>query len=229
MEAINVLLVEDDLVWVNGIKAYLAKHKDICVVNQVVNGEESIELVQQRSFDVILMDIFLHGDMDGIQATREITSNSDSKVIILSFLTEENAVLSSFEAGAINYVLKSCLEDLPQAIREACAENPPVNPRVSGILRNQFKKLSEMNRDYEKKYMLAQLTVTELNILKLQNKGLKRKELAQKLVSSERTVQTHISNILKKTEFKNSKQVVNRMLELGILQKGLEKVKPLHK
>ncbi len=193
MDLINVLLVDDHQVVRQGLRDFLELQDDIDVVGEAGSGEEGVQLARELLPDVVLMDLVMPG-IDGVEATRQVKEASPStRVIVLTSFADDNKVFPAIKAGAISYLLKDVSpEDLAHAIRAAQRNEAVLHPEVATRLMQEFSapRPSETQID--------QLTEREMDVLRLIARGKSNREIADKLVISEKTVKTHVSNILSK-------------------------------
>lgn len=217
MEEIQVLLIEDDKDWMDGLTKRLNEENDIHVVGQACSREEGIRLANQEEIDVVLMDIYLGDSPDGIQATKKVHQICDAKVVMFSGFEDKEIVLEAFQAGADGYVLKERWKDVPDAVRMAYRDESPISPRVAVTLKEAYCRLKEWKERLEIEQLKSKLTRTERDVLRLFADGYKRKEVAAKLVVQEQTVKHHVSNILHKTGEKRIKPFAEKAKEMGII------------
>lgn len=193
MEPINVLLVDDHQVVRQGLRDFLELQDDIDVIGEAGSGEEGVRLARELLPDVVLMDLVMPG-IDGVEATRQVKEVSPTtRVIVLTSFADDNKVFPAIKAGAISYLLKDVSpEDLAHAIRAAQRNEAVLHPDVAARLMQEFStpRPSETRID--------QLTEREMDVLRLIARGKSNREIADKLVISEKTVKTHVSNILSK-------------------------------
>ena len=202
MEPINVMLIDDHRVVRQGLRDFLELQEDIEIVGEAANGEDGVQLARELLPDVVLMDLVMPG-MDGVETTRRLKAASPStRVIVLTSFADDNKVFPAIKAGAISYLLKDISpEDLAHAIRAAQRNEAVLHPEVAAKLMQEFSapKSSEAPVD--------QLTPREMDVLRLVAKGMSNKEIADKLIISEKTTKTHISNILSKLHLADRTQV----------------------
>ena len=193
MEPISVLLIDDHRVVRQGLRDFLELQDDIEVVGEAGSGEEGVKAVQDKLPDVVLMDMVLPG-IDGVEATRRIKSASPStQVIVLTSFTDDDKVFPAIKAGAISYLLKDVQpEELAKAIRAAQRNEAVLHPEVAAKLMQEFNAPRPAENSAE------QLTEREMDVLRLIARGKSNKEIADTLIISEKTVKTHVSNILSK-------------------------------
>ncbi|HEU5011285.1 MAG TPA: response regulator transcription factor [Roseiflexaceae bacterium] len=193
MEPISVLLIDDHRVVRQGLRDFLELQDDIEVVGEAGSGEEGVKIVQDKLPDVVLMDMVLPG-IDGVEATRRVKAASPStQVIVLTSFTDDDKVFPAIKAGAISYLLKDVQpEDLAKAIRAAQRNEAVLHPEVAAKLMQEFNAPRPAENSAE------QLTEREMDVLRLIARGKSNKEIADTLIISEKTVKTHVSNILSK-------------------------------
>ncbi len=193
METIGVLLIDDHRVVRQGLRDFLDMQDDIDVIGEAGSGEEGVQLAHDLLPDVVLMDLVMPG-IDGVEATRRIKAVSPStRIIVLTSFADDDKVFPAIKAGAISYLLKDVSpEELAHAIRAAQRNEAVLHPEVAAKLMQEFStpKTSEAPID--------QLTEREMDVLRLIARGQSNKEIADTLVISEKTVKTHVSNILSK-------------------------------
>lgn len=205
MDKINVLIVEDDPNWINIIADLLKERLNITVKAKATNKESAFALAKNQPFDVILMDINLEGNrLDGIYAAAEISEVSEAKIIMLTSLNENELILNSFIAGAVNYISKENISEVVSAICTAKADNSPYK-----VLLKEFHRLK---RDEQ----LESLTSSEKNIFNLLESGLSGKNILEKLYVSENTLKTHIRNIKKKIGVSRIQHAIKKVNRKGL-------------
>ncbi|MDC0761382.1 response regulator transcription factor [Brevibacillus sp. HB1.2] len=201
MNPIRVFLVEDDPVWRKGLIDFLNKEPDLTVVGEAGFKAEAIERFLPAQADVVLMDINLtENNLDGIETAIEFMAlQADSKIIMLTSLTDEAVIVESFSAGAVNYISKSSFKEIPDAIRAAHNSQSAIHPTAAAALRNEFLRLKN---DENQKL----LSPAERDILQLIHQGQTQTQIEQSLHITKRTIKNHINRILKKMGVKTSKE-----------------------
>ncbi len=218
MELIRVGIVEDDKDWLRGLRAYLDGQPDL-KVGFAMDDPRALreELAAGRlSADVVLMDIMLHGEPEGVQLAEEMAAAIGARVVMLTSMEEKELIFRSFQAGAIDYQIKSDYESLPDAIRAAARRESPISPAAAERLREEFRRLRQLEREFEKKKLQDLITPSELELLKLIDEGYTQSEIAGRLVLSIRTIKNHINRILKKLGSKGSKEAAREAKEKGL-------------
>ena len=211
MERVTVLLADDHPVVRQGLRTFLELQADIEVVGEAGDGADAVALAEQLVPDVVLMDLVMP-TLDGIEATRRIRHASPAtKVIVLTSFAEDDKIFPAIRAGAAGYLLKDAQpQELADGIRRVQRGEGLLDPRVAARVMQELEK---------PKADQQVLTDRELDVLRLLAKGLSNKRIAQELVVSEKTVKTHVSNILAKLHLADRTQaalyaVRERLVEL---------------
>ncbi len=197
-ENITVLITDDHPIVRQGLRQLLEVQADIEVVGEAETGAAAVESVAELLPDVVLMDLVMP-DMDGIEATRQLRAASPhTQVVVLTSHHEDAMVFPAIKAGALSYLLKSTPPDeVIEAVRAAARREARLHPRVAKRL------MQEVSGD---KPSLDALTPRELEVLKLIAQGLANREIAAHFVLSEKTIKTHVSNILSKLQLTDRTQ-----------------------
>ncbi|MDP5311071.1 response regulator transcription factor [Streptomyces poriferorum] len=197
---IKVLLVDDHQVVRRGLRTFLEIQDDIEVVGEAADGAEGVARTEELRPDVVLMDIKMPGT-DGIEALRRLRElENPAKVLIVTSFTEQRTVVPALRAGASGYVYKDVDPDaLAGAIRSVYAGHVLLQPEVAGALLAQDDPGSGTGRG-------STLTEREREVLGLIADGRSNREIARALVLSEKTVKTHVSNILMKLDLSDRTQ-----------------------
>jgi NarL family two-component system response regulator LiaR len=194
MTKIEVLIVDDHGVVRQGLRTYLELLDDIEVIGEAENGLEAMAQVRQHQPDVVLMDLVMP-EMDGIEATRQVSAISPStRVIVLTSFADDEKVFPAIRAGATGYLLKDVSPgDLANAIRAVHAGETHLHPDITKKLVDQLASPRSDPRPTP-----DELTPRELEVLRLIAQGKSNREIARALAISDKTVKTHVSNILSK-------------------------------
>jgi NarL family two-component system response regulator LiaR len=210
-ETIRVLIVDDHTVVRDGLNALLSAEPGFEVVGSAADGIEAVALVQQLDPDVILLDLVMPR-MDGVQATIEIKrTNPDARILVLTSFAENHQVFSAIKSGAIGYLMKdTSSEDLIQAIRDTYHNKPALQPEIAR------KLMRDIQNQVGQESLVNTLTEREIEILQQVALGKTNQEIADELFLSERTVRTHITNILAKLRLSNRTQAALYALREGI-------------
>lgn len=209
---IHLLLVDDQNLICQGLKAMLELESDLQVVGMANNGEEALELLQRFASgqmtlptpDLVLMDVRMPV-MDGRAATREICRQfPDIKVIVLSTFDDDQYITDSIRAGAQGYLLKDMPSDeLIQSIRLAYRGYTQLGPGLLDKLVNGATAPSPEAMPPE----VSALTPREQDVLRLIGSGATNREIAQQLYIAEGTVKTHVTHLLSRLDFRNRAQL----------------------
>ncbi|NBI27505.1 response regulator transcription factor [Chengkuizengella marina] len=206
MNKIKILLVEDDIDWLQMISEFLNHEKDFQVTGKATSHYEALQLVTNTEFDIVLLDINLtKNQLDGIYTAVEISeSNPDAKIIMLTSLNDEEIIKKAFTAGAINYVAKPDFEQLPHVIRFAFSHSHPME-----VFKLEFHRL-------KREEQLQKLTPAEKEVFQHIEKGMTQTEIGKKLYKSESTLKNQVNKILKKLGVKSSKEAVKKVKRKGL-------------
>lgn len=208
---IRVLITDDHAIVRKGIRALLATEPDIEVVGEAGDGAEAVAQAQALKPDVVLMDLVMPR-MDGIEATRTITSLlRGTRILVLTSFAADDKVFPAIKAGALGYLLKdSGPFDLLQAIRQVHRGQPTLEPSIAS------KVLFELAHPAKEPLTTDPLTAREMDVLRLVAQGRSNREIAEKLVITELTVSTHVSNILGKLHLASRTQAALFALREGL-------------
>jgi two-component system response regulator NreC len=211
----RILLADDHAILLSGLKAILSQEPDLEVVGEAKDGYEAVHQAKSLRPDLVLLDIHMP-KLDGLQALAAIREQvPDTKVLMLTSMENEEYLFRAIQAGGQGYVLKKAAdEELLEAIREVRAGGAFVRPKVAQMLAADVLErveAGEENQNYE------QLTPREKEILAELALGLTNQQIADKLIISVRTVETHRAHIMDKLGFKNRAELVKYALRKGYL------------
>ena len=214
-DPIRILLVDDHSLVRIGLKAYFSTLPDIQVVGEAATGQEAVRLAADLVPDVVLMDLIMP-DMDGVEATRQVKKISPrTQVIVVTSYHEDEHIFPAIRAGALSYVLKDIdPDDLAAAIRRANAGEAVINPRVATRL------VAELHgQRQEAVNPFSELTDREMDVLRHIAAGKSNHAIAAELVISEKTVKSHVTNILNKLHLADRTQAAVYAWQAGIVRR----------
>lgn len=214
---IKVLLVDDHKIVRQGVRAYLQTLADIQVVAEAETGAAAIEALGQVEPDVVLMDLEMPGDTDGIAATRQIRKlRPATQVIVVTSHHQDEYIFPAVRAGAISYLLKDVEPDeLADAIRKAAQGEALLDSRVASRLVKELQGIRQ-----EQVNPFTELTEREFDVLRLIAAGKSNAEIAEALIIGESTVKTHIGNLLKKLHLDDRTQAAVYAWQQGIVRRS---------
>lgn len=212
MDKIQVLMVDDHAIMRQGLRALLNLYDDVEVVGEASNGKEAVTKAQELRPDVVLMDISMPY-MNGVEATRHIIRQSpEIKIVMITQYDSREYLISSVKAGAMGYLPKDCCgTDLISAIRTVYHGDWFLHPSV----------FPDLIKDYlHQKVKGAQenLTIRELEVLRLVAKGQTSRQIADDLVISLKTVLTIRANIMKKLGLHNHFELFKYAVDKGLIE-----------
>lgn len=208
---IRVMIVDDHAIVRKGIRALLSESGGFEIVAEAADGQEAVLAAEKAQPDVILMDLLMPG-MDGIEATRRITSRQpEAHILVLTSFAADNKLFPAIKAGALGYLLKdSSPEELVRAIRQVHRGEPALHPTIAR------KLLQEVAHPADLQPAPEALTVRELTVLRLIAQGLSNQEIADELAVSEPTVRAHVSRILGKLHLASRTQAALYAVREGL-------------
>ena len=219
---IRVAVADDQALVRSGFAVLLRSAGDIDVVGEASDGREAVALVERARPDVILMDIRMP-DMDGLEATRRITSNdatAATRVLILTTFDLDEYVFEALHAGASGFLLKDTLpDDLLAAVRVVASGEALLAPKVTRRLIEQFVQQPVAARA-EPHPGLSSLTEREREVLAAVARGLSNAEIGEELFMSHATAKTHVSRLLTKLDARDRAQLVMLAYEAGVVVPG---------
>ncbi|PLS17033.1 DNA-binding response regulator [Bacillus sp. M6-12] len=210
--SIRILIADDHHIVRRGLVFFLNTQEDFEVIGEAQNGREALEMAEKLGPDIILMDLSMP-ELDGIEATKKIIEiNPLAKVMILTSFSDEDHVLPSLEAGASGYQLKeSDPDELVRCIRKVVQGENQLHSKATAHL---LKQVSGKKNEEEAPYL--RLTKRETEVLLEIASGKSNKEIAAALYITEKTVKTHVSNILSKLGLQDRTQAALYAVKQGI-------------
>ena len=214
-EKVTVGLVDDHAIIRQGVRAFMEIQGDLNIVGEAGSGEEAVRLCQEHAPDVLLMDLVMPG-MDGVEATRQVKAVSPrTQVIILTSYHDDEHILPAMKAGALSYLLKDVdPAELVKAVRKAARGEVVLHPRVAA----QVVQALHGNTRPGVANPLADLSEREMEVLRLIANGLSNTGIADQLCISEKTVKSHVSNILSKLQLADRTQAAVFAWRQGVMK-----------
>ena len=215
VERVRILIVEDHQVVREGIRLILGAESDMEVVGEARDGLEAIHRAEELAPDVVLMDIALPA-MNGIEAIRQIArKNPQTKVLVLSMHENREYIVQALRVGAAGYIPKrAAAAELVEAIRSVYRGGVYLHPAVAKKVVQEYLTLSAQR---EADQVEQTLTDREREVLVLIAEGHSTREIADLLFLSEKTVQTHRENIMRKMGFKDRVELVKYAISKGLI------------
>jgi NarL family two-component system response regulator LiaR len=207
---IRVLIADDHAVVRQGLRTFLELQEEIEVAGEAADGVEALEAVERLEPDVVLMDLVMPG-LGGVEAIRAIRDRGlPARVIVLTTFLDDDKLFPAIRAGAAGYLLKDVEPaELVSAIRAVHAGRSPIDPAVAGRL---LEEVAERGGD-----RADSLTAREREVLCLIARGRPNKVIARDLGVSEKTVKTHVSNILGKLGLADRTQAALYAMRAGLV------------
>ena len=212
---VRILITDDHQVVRQGLRMFLELDPEMDIVGEAENGAQAVELTGTLAPDVVLMDLLMPV-MGGIEAIRQIRDlYPDTEVVAMTSVLEEAAVMGAIRAGAIGYLLKTTAADaLCRAIRAAAAGQVQIAPEAAAILLNGVRQIDTSPSGVDA------LTGRETDVLRLLARGQANKEIAVSLHIGDKTVKTHVSNVLAKLGVQSRTQAALHAVHIGLIDEA---------
>jgi NarL family two-component system response regulator LiaR len=197
-----------------GLRWLISTEPGMELVAEASDGVEAVEKARSLQPDVILMDLVMPRK-DGLEAIQEIVQDRPgARILVLTSFAEDEKVFTAVKEGALGYLMKdSSPQELMQAIRNVHRGEPSMDPAIAQKL---MRELQRSARAPERPLTEEPLTEREVEVLKWVAQGMTNQEIADRLVVSERTVRSHVSNILDKLHLANRTQAALYALREGL-------------
>jgi NarL family two-component system response regulator LiaR len=208
---IRVFLADDHAVVRKGLEALIGTEDGMEVVGSAADGEEAIAGAARLQPDVILLDLQMPRK-SGLEVIAQIKERDPAaRILVLTSFSDDDKVFAAIKAGALGYILKDASpHDLLAAIRNVHGGKSSLDPEIA------LKVIHEINKPLRLPPTGEPLTEREMEILQLVARGMSNQQIAERLIISERTARTHISNILAKLHLANRTQAALYALRQGI-------------
>jgi DNA-binding NarL/FixJ family response regulator len=216
---VRVMIVDDDELMREGLRAVLSSDERIEVVEEAAEGRIAVQRARHARPDVVLMDVRMP-ELDGIAATAELLAAAPaSRVMILTTFEDDSYILGALRAGASGFLLKrSSPEDLIAAIHTVAAGEALLSPSVTQRLIDRVARHPVIDEGTNPQ--LDELTPREREVLELIAQGLANREIAAELTVEETTVKTHVKRVLMKLQARDRVQAVIFAYESGLVSPG---------
>jgi DNA-binding NarL/FixJ family response regulator len=214
---IRLFLVDDHKIIRDGLRSVLTDEPTLQVVGEAGNGQELLELLKTTPTDVVLLDVNMPV-MDGFATARHLHQHYPQvRVLALSMLNDDTHVGRMLDSGAHGYVLKSAGKDeIFQAIQAVMDGRQYLGSEIGlALLQRALQNPSAPETPASK---TGGLSKRELEVLQLIAEGMTNAEIADKLFTSKRTIETHRQNIIEKTQAKNTAALIKFAARNGLLQ-----------
>lgn len=213
MESIRILVVDDHLLFRDGVRALIDSAPDCELAGEATTGEEAVRLAADLQPDLILMDVKMP-DMDGIEATRQIARTSPHiGILILTMLEDDSSVFTAMRAGARGYLLKGAShEEMLLAIRAVAGGQAIFSPGIA-VRMMEFFNTMQPGRVPD---AFPELSDREREVLGLVARHYSNAEIAKELVISPKTVRNHVSNVLSKLQVADRAEAIIKAREAGL-------------
>ncbi|MET3847540.1 MULTISPECIES: response regulator transcription factor [unclassified Paenibacillus] len=214
---INIIIVDDHAMVRSGLRMLLSAAPDIEVAAEASEGDEGIRMALEHQPNVVLMDLSMPHGKDGLTAATELKQQlPEVAVLILTMHDDDEYLFRAIHAGAAGYVLKSAPhEELLTAIRTVAGGDAYLYPTATKRLMNEY--VEQMRRG-ESTDLFDGLSEREKEVLSLTAMGYANKEIAEQLVISVKTVETHKSNLMEKLGLKTRPELIKYAMKKGLLQ-----------
>ncbi|MCS3552799.1 MULTISPECIES: response regulator transcription factor [unclassified Sphingobacterium] len=217
---VKIVIAEDHLVVLNGVKLLLESQSDLEVIDQGTNGNEVLEIMSKGNIpDVLITDINM-ADMDGLELISKVKAQYPSvRIIVLSMLNNLQHVLQAFKNGANGYLVKNVgYEEMLYAIRHVAKGGQFICEEIGGIMLDTLQKSPTAFLNIEQIMEKMGLSEREMEVLELIGEGYTNMQIADKLFLSKRTVEGHRQNLLEKTGVKNTAALIKYAIRTGLMQ-----------
>ncbi|WP_405867590.1 response regulator transcription factor [Streptomyces sp. NBC_01515] len=212
---VRIVLADDQPLIRAGLRMVIAATPDLEIVGEAGTGTEAVRIVRELRPDVVVMDIRMPG-MDGIEATRMITSNASApRVLILTTFDDDNNVYAALRAGASGFLVKDmALDDILAATRVVAAGDALIAPSVTRRLIEEFANRPAAAAPPQR---LDAITEREREVLTLVGRGLSNSEVAAELFIGHATAKTHVARLLTKLDARDRVQLVIIAYRAGLV------------
>ena len=216
---ITLVVVDDHLLFRQGVRALFADSQDLRIVGEAATGDEAIRICRSVQPTVVLMDLNLGSGMDGVQATRQIVRDCPgTNVVIISTFYSEEYALPAMKAGAKGYLVKSTgIDNLQRAIKLAATGGSMIDPLLTPVIMSEYRKMVAVPRGDRGR--TGGLTEREITLLKLLAGGYNNRQIADELSLAESTVKNNLSALFHKIDVRDRTQAVLYAIDTGVVSR----------
>jgi DNA-binding NarL/FixJ family response regulator len=213
----RVVLIDDHTVLRDGLKTLLSLESDLQVVGEAGTGLDGIAAAERTNPRVVVTDVGLP-DIDGVEVTRRLRERlPETRVLVLTVHDEDTYIFTLMQAGASGYLLKNAAgADLVEAIRTVGSGRPWLQPEIARRLMTAGAPAAAPRRAWEE--LIEPLTAREVEVLKLLAGAASNREIADRLVISPRTVETHLANVYGKLGVRGRTEAMLWAIHEGITE-----------
>jgi DNA-binding NarL/FixJ family response regulator len=205
---VRVLVADDQTLLREGLAGIVNTAPDLTVVGTATTGREAVQLALSERADVVLMDIRMP-DMDGLEATRQITTAGGTRVLILTTFDLDEYVYTALRNGASGFLLKDTpAHELLAAIRVVASGDALLAPSITRRLIHEFAARAPLANDRASNDVLEAITDRESEVLLLVAAGMSNREIAEQLHIGAGTAKTHVGHLLTKLDARDRVQLV---------------------
>jgi len=207
------MLADDHRMLREGLRRSMTEH-GFEVVGEASDGAEAVDMAQELTPDVILMDVTMP-ELDGVEATRLVkAANPAIRVIMLTMHADQEVLAAAIRSGASGYLVKDCsTEEIADAIRSAVSGETTLSPALAASMLNEVRKLDPPEQPEEDRVV----TKREEEVLQLIADGCSTPEVAERLYISQKTVKNHLASIYQKLDARDRTQAVLQAVRMGIV------------
>ena len=218
---LRIVIVEPETFTLLGIKGAIGQSPDIEVTGSAKCGKLGFQLIEQVNPDVVLVDLLLP-DMSGLELTRSIKRNTNSKVVIFTNETHSDFINSAFRHGADSYMLKTAdVELIELAIKRAYFDESLLDPKLTKKLLKSPYQNRYIDTNFADKNLLDSPTERQIQVLRLLAQGLGFEQIAREMFLSVSTVKHYASDLYSKWHVKNRYEAIKRGAMLGYIDYNL--------
>jgi two-component system, NarL family, response regulator DevR len=210
---ISIVLVDDHAIVRQGIRSILERHPQMCVVGEAATSQEAMAVVSDTRPRIVLLDLKLStsSDTEGLELCKKLTSTySDTAVLVLTTLIDDQLVVRAIRSGASGYVVKDVdTRELLRAIQAVSQGESAFDSRSAAAMVRSLNARSPLES--------KQLTEREREVLSLLARGLSNRDIGKRLYISETTAKFHVGNIIRKLNVSRRAEAVYAASKMGLI------------